>query len=141
MYFGARTPLGADVNSLEEEFQSLFMAFFSLTGQFSDGTLYGQTIPYPVGIVTGAVASTSITTGGTGASVTVTGDGFNRNARAFIGWIDSTGTITSLKKFTTDGSGNIPAGTTFQVPSGSAGFYTIIVSDYSNSVFRTFQHT
>src|SRR5207249_12237290 len=56
MYFGARTPLGADVNSLEEEFQSLFMALFSLTGQFSDGTLYGQTIPYPVGIVTGAGA-------------------------------------------------------------------------------------
>jgi len=140
LYFGARTPLGSDVNSLEEEFQSLFMAFFSLTGQYSDGTLYGQTIPYPVGIVTSAVASTSITTGGTGASVTVTGDDFNDNARAFIGWIDSTGKITVLTKFTMNGD-DIPAGTTFQVPSGSAGFYTIIVSDYSNSVFRTFQHT
>src|SRR2546426_10438077 len=73
--------------------------------------------------------------------VTVTGNGFNPSARAFVGWIDSTGKITSLTKFTMNGSGNIPAGTTFQVPSGSAGFYTILVSDYSNSVFRTFQHT
>ena len=72
--------------------------------------------------------------------MTVTGDDFNNNARAFIGWIDSTGKITVLTKFTMNGD-DIPAGTTFQVPSGSAGFYTIIVSDYSNSVFRTFQHT
>src|SRR5205807_7282716 len=141
LYFGARNPLGSSVNSINEDLQSLFMAFFTLTGQYSDGKLYGQTIPYPVGIVTGAEGSTSITTGGTGASVTVTGDGFNRNARAFVGWIDSTGKITTLKTFTTDGSGNVPAGTTFTVPSASAGFYTIIVSDYSNTVFRTFQHS
>jgi hypothetical protein len=141
LYFGARNPLGSNVNTVQEDLQSLFMAFFALTGQYSDKSLYGQTIPYPVGIVTGAAASTSITTGGTGASVTVTGNGFNRNARAFVGWIDSTGKITSLTKFTTDGSGNVPAGTTFTVPSVGAGFYSVIVSDYSNTVLRTFQHT
>src|SRR2546428_5423535 len=141
LYFGAHTPLGSHTNSIEEDLQSLFMAYFALTGQYGDSTLYGQTIPYPVGIVTAAVTSTSPTSGATGASVTVTGNGFNSNTKTYIGWIDSTGKITALKTFTTDGSGNIPAGTTFLVPSASAGFYTIMVSDYTNTVFRTFQHT
>jgi len=141
LYFGAGIPLGSHTNSIQEDLESLFMAFFALTGQYGDSTLYGQTIPYPVGIVTGSAASTSPTSGATGASVTVTGNGFNQNTKSFIGWMDSTGKITTLKTFTTDGSGNIPAATTFLVPSASAGFYTIIISDGVNTTFRTFQHT
>src|SRR5256712_4325966 len=141
LYFGAGIPLGSHTNSIQEDLESLFMAFFALTGQYGDSTLYGQTIPYPVGIVTGSAASTSPTSGATGASVTVTGNGFNQNTKSFIGWMDSTGKITHLKTFTTNGNANIPAATTFLVPSPSAGFYTIIISDNLNTTFRTFQHT
>jgi hypothetical protein len=55
--------------------------------------------------------------------------------------MDSNGVITTVKTFTIDGSGNIPSGITFTVPTAPVGFYTIIVSDYTNSVFMTFQHT
>src|SRR2546428_1722387 len=59
LYFGARRPLGSQPTSIEEDLQSLFMAYFALTGQYGDSTLYGQTIPYPVGIVTPPVPPTS----------------------------------------------------------------------------------
>jgi hypothetical protein len=118
-----------------------FHALFEFTGQYDDQTLYGQTIPYPVGIVTGATASQSASAGTTGAIITVTGNGFKRNAKGFVGWIDSTGKISTLTKFTSDGSGNLPSGITFQVPSRAAGYYTIMVSDYVNTTFMTFWHT
>ena len=55
--------------------------------------------------------------------------------------MNSAGVITTVKTFTMSGTGNLPAGLTFQVPTASAGYYTIIVSDYVNSAFMTFQHT
>jgi hypothetical protein len=139
LYFGARFPLSSSTSTINSALQSLFMAFFALTGQYSDQTLYGQTIPYPVGIVTSA--KTSPGSGGTGAVITVTGSGFNSNVKAFVGWIDSTGKISTLTKFTSDGNGNVPSGITFQVPSGAAGYYTIVLSDYVDTTFTTFQHT
>ena len=33
------------------------------------------------------------------------------------------------------------AGITFQVPTAPVGFYTIVISDYLNTAFMTFQHT
>jgi hypothetical protein len=55
--------------------------------------------------------------------------------------MDSTGHLTTMKTFTMDSSGNVPSGITFQVPSAPVGFYTIVISDYLNTVFITFQHT
>jgi hypothetical protein len=49
--------------------------------------------------------------------------------------------MTQLTTFTTSGTGNIPAGVTFSVPTAAAGYYTIEVTDYINTVFMTFQHT
>ena len=46
-----------------------------------------------------------------------------------------------MRTFTIDGSGNVPSGITFQVPSASVGFYTVVISDYLNTAFMTFQHT
>src|SRR5256712_9458078 len=110
LYFGARTPLGSDVNTFEEEFKSLFMAFFSLTGQFSDGTLYGQTIPYPVGIVTAAVASTSITTGGARGPPPVAGDGVKLHPRGVIRRGGSAGEKNNPPEVQQDSRGKNPAG-------------------------------
>ncbi len=144
LYFGADTPLGSSINSVPNSPNTPFAAIFTLVGQYSDKTLYGQTIPYPSGVVTGASASLSAYSGANSATITPscgTGCGLKTNRIAFIGWIDSTNSVTVLTKFTTDGSGNIPSGTTFTVPTASAGYYTIMVSDYSNSVFFTFNHT
>jgi hypothetical protein len=49
--------------------------------------------------------------------------------------------MTQLTTFTTTAGGNIPSGVTFTVPTAAAGYDTIEVSDYTNTVFATFQHT
>jgi len=66
---------------------------------------------------------------------------FTANAKAMVGWINAAGQLTQLATFTVSGSGNVPSGVTFQVPTAAAGYYTIEVTDYTNSVFMTFQHT
>ncbi len=142
LYFGVDTPLGSSINSVPNLANIPFVALFTLVGQYSDKSLYGQTIPYPAGIVTGSSAIVSPLSGGNGAIVTVNcglGCSFRPNRIAFIGWIGSTGLITTLTKTTTDVSGNI--NTTFTVPTAAAGYYGLVVSDYVNSVFFTFQHT
>ena len=142
LYFGSMTPLASTTDLLDEI--SGFQATFEVTGQYSDNTLFGTTIPYPTGYVTTANAVTSPTAGNTGATITVSCTnpcGFRASTKATVGWMNSAGVITTLKTFTTDGSGNIPSGTTFAVPSVAAGYYTIIVSDNINSAFMTFQHT
>ncbi len=142
MYFGSMTPLATTTDLLDEI--AGFQATFELSGIYSDHTLFGATIPYPTGYVTNANAATSPQAGATSATISVTCTspcGFNANAKATIGWMNSVGVITTLKTFTMTSSGNIPAGTTFQVPTAAAGYYTIIVTDYVNSAFMTFQHT
>ncbi len=141
MYFGSMTPLATATDLLDEI--AGFQATFELSGQYSDGTLFGATIPYPTGYVTNANAATSPQAGITGSSVSVTCTspcGFTPNAKATIGWMNSAGVVTTLKTITMTSAGNIPAGTTFTVPSATAGYYTIIVTDYVNSAFMTFQH-
>jgi hypothetical protein len=144
LYFAATVALGSTTQAFGTNVLTPFEAYFALTGIFSDGTLFGETIPYPYGIITQANAYTTPTTGATGNTVTVSCTSpchFTANAKAMVGWINSAGQITQLTTFTMSGSGNIPSGVTFQVPAAAAGYYTIEVTDYINSVFMTFQHT
>ena len=48
-----------------------FTGFFALEGQYSDGTLFGLTVPYPAGMVTQANAQTNPTAAAKGTTVTV----------------------------------------------------------------------
>jgi len=144
LYFAATAALGSTTQAFGTNVLTPFEAYFALTGIFSDGTLFGETIPYPYGIITQANAYTTPTAGATAATVTVSCTSpchFTAGANAMVGWINSAGQLTQLTTFTMSGSGNIPAGVTFQVPSAAAGYYTIEVTDYINSVFMTFQHT
>jgi hypothetical protein len=156
LWFGASAPYGTGTVSIwTPEYgpgnqygypdYTPFNAFFSLEGTFSDGTLFGQTIPYPFAQITQANAAISPEAGSTGATISVTCSGqycgFNSDNKGFVGWINSEGQVTVLTTFTTTANGNIPSGVTFTVPSATAGYYTIVVSDYINSVFSTFQHT
>jgi len=144
LYFAATAALGSTTQAFGTNVLTPFEAYFALTGMFSDGTLFGETIPYPYGIITQASAYTTPTSGATAATVTVsctTPCHFDAGATAMVGWINSAGQLTQLTTFTVNSSGNIPAGVTFQVPTAAAGYYTIEVTDYINSVFMTFQHT
>lgn len=139
VYFGANTAKGSSMNAVSTQSNPLQM-LFTLTGQFDDKTLYGQTIPFPAGMGTKAQASLSAYSGGTGIVITVSGNTFTPSIRSFVGWIDSTGRVTKLTTFTTSSTGGV-SGVTFQVPSGSAGYYTVVVSDYVDTAFVVFQHT
>ena len=139
VYFGATAPWGSSMNSIAI-LPTPFHALFEFTGQYDDKTLYGQTIPFPDGVGTTSIASLSAYSGATGAVITVSGSNFAVSTKSIIGWIDSTGKVTTVKTFTTSAGGAI-SGITFQVPSGSAGYYTVFVTDFMNSSFLTFQHT
>jgi len=144
LYFAATVALGSTTQAFGTSVLQPFEAYFALTGIFSDGTLFGETIPYPYGIITQSNAYTTPTAGATGATVTVSCTSpchFNANAQAAVLWINSAGQATQLTTFTTNGSGNVPSGVTFHVPNAAAGYYTLEVTDYTNSVFMTFQHT
>ena len=144
LYFAATQALGSATQAFGTEVLTPFEAYFALTGQFSDGTLYGETIPYPYGIVTQSNAYTSPTVGANAATVTVSCTSpchFSASTTALVGWINSAGDLTQLTTFTTTAGGNIPAGVTFAVPTATAGYYTIEVTDFTNTIFMTFQHT
>jgi len=142
--FGSMTPRSATPDRFDTSNEiAPFTGFFALEGIYSDNTLFGLTVPYPAGMVTQANAQESPGAGGNAVSVSVTCNNpcnFNANSKAYVGWMDSHGKLTTLKTFTMDGSGNIPSGVTFAVPTATIGFYTIIVSDYVNTYFMTFQH-
>jgi len=145
LYFAATAALGSTTQAFGTNVLTPFEAYFALTGMFSDGSLYGETIPYPYGIITQASAYTTPTSGLPSSTVTVsctTPCHFDAGASALVGWINSAGQLTQLTTFTVSGSGNIPAGVTFTVPAAAtAGYYTVEVTDYINSVFMTFQVT
>jgi len=144
LYFAATQILGSTTQSFGTNVLTPFEAYFALTGQFSDTSLFGETIPYPYGIITQSNAYTTPTVGGNAATVTVSCTSpchFGASSSAMVGWINSAGQLTQLTTFTTTAGGNIPAGVTFAVPTAAAGYYTIEVTDYTNSVFMTFQHT
>jgi len=139
IYFGATAPRGSAMNSLAI-LPNPFQALFEFTGQYDDKTLYGQTIPFPDGVGTNALASLNAYSGANGATITVTGSNFAASAKSIVGWIDSTGKFTTLKTFTTSATGTI-SGITFTVPTAAVGYYTVFVTDFLNSAFITFQHT
>jgi len=142
LYFAATAALGSTTQAFGTNVLTPFEAYFAITGTFSDGTLYGETNPYPYGIITQANAYTTPTAGSTGSTVTCTSPCyFTAGSKAIVGWINSAGQFTQVASFTVSGSGNIPSGVTFLVPTASAGYYTIQVTDYTNSVFMTFQQT
>ena len=94
LYFAATAALGSTTQAFGTNVLTPFEAYFALTGIFSDGTLFGETIPYPYGIITQANAYTTPTAGATGGTVTVsctTPCHFNANAKAMVGWINSAG--------------------------------------------------
>ncbi|HLQ03362.1 MAG TPA: hypothetical protein VK114_01080 [Nitrososphaerales archaeon] len=148
LYFASTLQLGTTVNVVNSQSGVPYAALFTLTGQFSDNTLYGQTIPFPAGIVTASTATFSATSGGNGATITITTplcatksiNCFLPSRMAMVGWIDSTNKIVVLKTFTTDSTGNI-ASVTFNIPTASAGWYTVALTDYVNTYFITFNHT
>jgi len=144
LYFAATQALGTATQAFGTNVLTPFQAYFAITGMFSDGTLYGETIPYPYGIITQANEYTTPTAGSNGATVTVSCTSpchFSASSTAIVGWINSAGDLTQVATFTTTAGGNIPSGVTFTVPTATAGYYTIEVTDYTNSVFMTFQHT
>jgi hypothetical protein len=145
VHFGAFSPRSTTPDRFDTSNEiAPFTGFFALEGIYSDKTLFGLTVPYPAGMVTQANAKVSPTAAANGVTVTASCNSpcnFPANTKAFVGWMDSKGVITTVKTFTIDGSGNIPSGVTFQVPTAPVGFYTIVVSDYVNTVFMTFQHT
>ncbi len=145
VHFGAFSPLSTTPDRFDTSNEvAPFTGFFALEGIYSDKTLFGLTVPYPAGMVTQSNAQSSPIAAATGVSVTFSCNNpcnFPANTKAFVGWMDSKGVITTVKTFTIDGSGNIPSGITFAVPTAPVGFYTIVVSDYVNTVFMTFQHT
>jgi hypothetical protein len=144
LFFAAKQALGSTTQAFGTNVLTPFEAYFALTGIFSDGTLFGETIPYPYGIITQANAYTTPTVGATGNTVTVSCTSpcyFTANAKAAVGWINAAGQIAQLTTFTVTAGGNVPAGVTFTVPTATAGYYTIDVTDYINTVFMTFQHT
>ncbi len=148
LYFAATQQLGTTVNVINSQSGVPYEALFTLTGQFSDKSLYGQTIPFPAGVVTASTATLSSLSGGNGASITITTplcssvsqNCFLRSRIGVVGWLDSTSKVTVLKTFTTDGSGNVNS-VTFTIPTATAGWYTVMISDYVNSYFVTFNHT
>ena len=72
-------------------------------------------------------ASLSPSSGAAGGTVAVTGANFSPNATVSITW---PGIQTPLATPTTDGSGNLPAGLTFTVPSSAGpGTYTVTLQD------------
>ena len=71
LYFAATQPLGATTQSFGTNVLTPFEAYFALTGEFSDTSLFGETIPYPYGIITQANAYTTPTVGASAATVTV----------------------------------------------------------------------
>jgi hypothetical protein len=168
LYFGSATPQGNQTVAIDNNVDGPFYAFFSLSGLFSNNQLLGQTIPFPYGIITGANAYTTPTAGAHGSTATMscTGSGgscgFNAcpsvgqpgpggpgncqkdtgAQNAFIAWIDSGGKVTTLTTFRTTSTGGLPSNLQFTVPStATPGYYTVMVSDYENTVFMTFQVT
>jgi hypothetical protein len=144
LFFASTAALGSSTQAFGTNVLTPFEAYFALTGVFSDGSLYGETIPYPYGIITNSNAGTTPTAGSTGATVTVSCTApcnFSANTKSMVGWINAAGQLTQLTTFTMSAGGAIPAGVTFQVPNVAAGYYTIEVTDYVQTVFMTFQHT
>ncbi|MDG6918271.1 MAG: hypothetical protein JRN62_02335 [Nitrososphaerota archaeon] len=146
LYFGASSAEGTGLISTSALVQSPFTAFFELNGIYSDGTFFGETVPFPAGTVTLATASTSSTAAAPGSIITVSGTGFTAGAAAFIGWLTpSTESFTTLTTFTVVASGgtagDIPSGVTFPVPSVAAGYYVVVVSDYISTSYIVFQVT
>jgi hypothetical protein len=145
VYFGATAPLGTGTDNVDQTEIAPFTAFFALEGIYSDNELFSLTVPYPAGMVTQGNAKSVPTAGATGSQVTISCTSpcyFNPSSQSYVGWLDSTGHMTVVTTFTTNSNGNIPSGVTFNVPSGTPGtYYTIVVSDYVNTVYLTFQHT
>ena len=140
LYFGSRNALSTTGTNIDANGLTPFSALFTLTGVYGDSTLFGQTIPFPAGTVTDSTASLSATSGNSGASITVTAGNnqFIASTRAYIGWMNSSGTVNIIKTFTTSSQGGIS--TSFTVPTAATGYYIVIVSDYVNSVHFTFRH-
>ena len=111
LYFAATQALGSSTQAFGTEVLTPFEAYFAVTGIFSDGSLYGETIPYPYGIITQANAYTTPTAGSTGNTVTVSCTSpcnFSDNTKAMVGWINSAGQLTQLTTFTTTAGGTSP---------------------------------
>jgi hypothetical protein len=138
VYFGASVPKGSTMVPIKTP-PSPFMILVSLSGQFDDKTLYGQTIAFPSGIATTTSGSLSAVSGAKGDTITVTGNGFSSGVKGMVGWIPSNGQVVLLTKFTTTSSGTL-SGVSFTVPNYPQGYYIVVVTDYTNSIFFTFYH-
>jgi hypothetical protein len=141
VYFAASAPKGSSMVLLNlpgDPFQILL----TLTGEFDDLTLYGQTIPFPAGVITKAVASLTAYSGPSSnpPSVGVTGGCFVGGSKAIVGWIGADGKVATLTTFKISASGTI-SNVNFQVPSVGPGYYTVIVTDFENSLFFVFHLT
>ncbi|MDG6934140.1 MAG: hypothetical protein JRN68_05535 [Nitrososphaerota archaeon] len=146
LYFGAANPETTGLISTSSLAQSPFTAFFELNGIYSDGTFFGETVPFPAGTLTLATSSTSTTSAAPGSVVSVSGSGFIPGASAAVGWLTpATEAFTVLTPFTVVSSGNtagnVPSGTTFTVPAVAPGYYVVVVTDYVSTTYVVFQVT
>ncbi len=146
LYFGSADAEGTTLVSTSGLTQNPFTAFFELNGVYSDGTFFGQTVPFPAGTVTAATTSLSSTSGASGSVITVSGTGFDAGEPGFIGWLTpASDSFTTLTTFTVVASGgsitDVPSGTTFTVPAVTPGYYVVVVSDYVNTLYVVFDVT
>ena len=83
-----------------------------------------------VDVDSGADVTATPTSGASVASVTLAGGGFTAGSSTVASLIDTTGTLfPNLVTKTTDGSGNLPSGMSFSIPSGAAAGSAIIRVD------------
>ncbi|MGH9921267.1 MAG: hypothetical protein ACRD38_00795 [Nitrososphaerales archaeon] len=139
VYFASSSPSSSSAeNTPSENMDGIFIIF---SGKFNDGTPYGQTIPFQATYSTTATLTLSAYSGGNGASITVDGSNYESSSKVYVFWRNSDGTTTLVKMVTATSSGAIPGGTTFNVPTASAGYYMVFATDELNTAFKTFQHT
>lgn len=139
VYFGATAPLSSTMNSAQVLQAGIFQWRITLLGILSDGTIYSQYIPSDQGVATTTSQTFSASSGTPGTTITVTGSGWTVSHAGYIGVISSSGVVSKLVSFTTSSAGDIS--TSFIVPNDAVGYYTIVVSDYYNSMFYIFDIT
>lgn len=146
LWFGSDRPLG-DEGADEHLDWGAQIISLSLEGFYDDNTFYGQTIPFLTAYASKAqLNSVSPDVALSGTLITVTGTDFKIDGRtephpAFVGLMPPDGSMVLVKTFMTQGGTGKEVSTTFNVPSISPGYYILVVSDYANTVFYTFQVT
>ncbi|MFQ5951243.1 MAG: hypothetical protein ACE5KH_04065 [Candidatus Geothermarchaeales archaeon] len=137
IYFGAPTPGDSATKKTWSGAKDVRLLNLVLFGRYEDGGPYAQNVPFEGALtVDQRIDTMSATSAGSGTSVTLT----STASKPFDGptdvyWINSNGTATKVNS--TPGTTTT---VTFTVPSASAGFYGIMMTDGINIAYTTFEH-